>query len=138
MLQRVLRRGLGNGLQITWELAKAIVPVYFIITFLKYSPVLDMLSNACSGFMGYLGLPGEAALPLVLGNVLNLYTSIGAIEALALNSKQITIIAVMLLFSHSLFVELAVARKAGVKVLPMLTLRLSLAVSAAFILNLVL
>lgn len=138
MVQRVLRRGLKNGLQITWELAKAIVPVYFVITFLKYSPLLDMLSNACRGFMGNLGLPGEAALPLVLGNVLNLYAAIGAIEALALSSKQITIIAVMLLFSHSLFVELAVARKAGVKVLPVLTIRITMAVVAALTLNLVL
>lgn len=138
MVLRIFRRGLGNGLQITWELAKAIVPVYFIITFLKYTPVLDTLSQACRGFMGYLGLPGEAALPLVIGNALNLYPAIGAIEALALNTKQITIIAVMLLFSHCLFVEMAVTRKAGAKVLPILLLRISLAVVAAFILNILL
>jgi len=138
MVLRIFRRGLGNGIHITLELAKAIIPVYFIITFLKYSPFLEMLSQACAGFMSYLGLPGEAALPLVLGNALNLYPAIGAIEALALNGKQVTIIAVMLLFSHSLFVELAVIRKAGVKVLPILLIRISLAVGAAFLLNLML
>ena len=138
MVLRIFRRGLENGLEITLELAKAIIPVYFIITFLKYSPVLEMLSQWCQGFMGYLGLPGEAALPLVIGNALNLYPAIGAIGALALNSKQITIIAMMLLFSHSLFVELAVTRKAGVKVLPVLMLRLSLAIGSALALNIVL
>lgn len=138
MVWRIFRRGLDNGLQITWELAKAIVPVYFIITILKYSNVLNILTKWCAGLMGYCGLPGEAALPLVLGNVLNLYPAIGAIEALSLTSKQVTIIAVMLLFSHSLFVELAVTRKAGVKVMPILMLRIGLAIAAAALLNIVL
>jgi spore maturation protein SpmB len=135
---RIFRRGLSSGLQITLELAKAIVPVYFIITFLKYSPLLDILSQWCKGFMAYLGLPGEAALPLVIGNALNLYPAVGAIEALSLTGKQITIIAVMLLFSHSLFVEMAVTKKAGVRVLPVLALRIGLAISAGILLNYVL
>ena len=138
LVLRIFRRGLRNGFEITVELAKAIIPVYFLITFFKYSSLFEMLSQACQGFMGYFGLPGEAALPLVLGNALNLYPAIGAVEALTLNGKQITIIAMMLLFSHSLFIELAVIRKTGVKVLPILLLRVSLALGAAFFLNLIL
>lgn len=138
LVLRIFRRGVKNGFQITLELAKAIIPVYFLITFLKYSPLFGKLTQACQGFMGYFGLPGEAALPLVLGNALNLYPAVGAIEALVLNSKQITIIAVMLLLSHSLFIELAIMRKTGIKVLPILLLRVGLAVGAAFVLNIVL
>lgn len=138
MAWRIFRRGLINGLKITLDLAKAIIPVYFIITFLKYTVFFDWVSKWCQGFMGYLGLPGQAAVPFVLGNALNLYPAIGAIDALSLTGKQITIIAVMLLFSHSLFLELAVTHKAGVKVLPVLFLRLSLAIAAAMLLNLVL
>lgn len=138
MFWRIFRRGLVNGIQITLELAKAIVPVYFIVTFLKYTPLLDILSHWCQGFMAYFGLPGEAALPLVIGNVVHPYPAVGAIEALSLTSKQVTIIAVMLLLSHNLFVELAVSQKAGVKVLPVLTLRLGLAIGAALLLNYIL
>ena len=138
MVLRIFRRGLINGLQVTLELAKAIIPVYFIMTFLKYTQAFNLLSQWCSGFMGYFGLPGEASLPLVLGNALNLYPAVGAIEAISPTGKQVTIIAIMLLFSHSLFVELAVTRKAGVKVMPILLLRIGLAVCAALLLNIVL
>jgi len=135
---RILKNGLMNGLQVTWELAKAIVPFYFLITFVKHTPALDWISKVCEPFMSYLGLPGEASLPLVLGNALNLYPALGAIEALSMNGKQITIIAVMLLFSHSLFLELAVTKKAGVGVTPVLFLRLLMAIFAGFALNAVL
>lgn len=135
---RILKRGLGKGIQVTLELAKAIIPVYFLVTFLKYTVFFDYLSDWCQGFIGYFGLPGEASLPLVLGNVLNLYPAIGAIQALSLSGKQITIIAVMLLFCHSLFMELAVMYKAKVRVWPILLIRLFLAVAAGLLLNLVL
>lgn len=138
MYFRIFRRGITNGLQITLELAKAVVPVYFIVTFLKYTAFFELTSNWCQGFLGYLGLPGEAALPLVIGNVLNLYPAIGAIEALSMDVKQITIIAVMLLLSHSLFVELAVTYKTGVKVAPILLLRFGGAIVAGILLNIVL
>ncbi|NLK01185.1 MAG: nucleoside recognition protein [Clostridia bacterium] len=138
MFVRVFKRGFLNGIQITWELAKAIIPVYFIITFLKYTHALDWISEACQPFMHVLGLPGEASLPLVLGNALTLYPAIGAIEALAMDVKQITIISVMLLFSHSLFLELAVSKKAGVKVAPILILRVVTAVTSALLLNIIL
>jgi len=135
---RIFKRGLGKGIHITLELAKAIIPVYFLVTFLKYTVFFDYLSNWCQDFMGYFGLPGEASLPLVLGNILNLYPAIGAIQALSLNGKQITIIAVMLLFCHSLFMELAVMYKAGVRVWPIFLVRLFLAISAGLLLNLIL
>ncbi|NLT94292.1 MAG: nucleoside recognition protein, partial [Clostridia bacterium] len=42
-LKRALKLGIKDGLETTWELAKVIVPVYFIITFLKYTPVIKWL-----------------------------------------------------------------------------------------------
>ena len=138
MFFRILKDGLLNGIQITWELAKAIVPVYFLITFLKYTTLFDIISDGCEPFMKFVGLPGEASLPLVLGNTLNLYPAIGAIEALSMTPKQVTIIAVMLLSSHSLFLELAVTKKTGVKVFPILLFRLTVAVAAGVLLNAIL
>lgn len=33
-------RGFKKGINTTWELAKIVVPVYFFVTFLKYTPML--------------------------------------------------------------------------------------------------
>ena len=51
--------------------------------------------------MGIFGLSGEAAIPLVLGNGLNLYAGIAGILSLELTVKEVFIIAVMLSFSHN-------------------------------------
>ena len=86
--------------------------------------------------MGFIGLPGEAAIPLVLGNVLNLYASIGAILTLELTVKEVFILAVMLSFSHNLFVESAVATKVGIRMSVVLAVRIGLALFSAFVINL--
>jgi len=134
----IIKNGIINGIRITWDLTKAVVPIYFFIVILKHTTAFDWLSNFFEPLMSYFGLPGETALPFVLGNVLNLYPALGAIEALSLSSKQITIIAVMLLFSHSLPIELAITKKAGVKIFPVLFIRLMAAFISGLILNAVL
>ena len=107
-------RGFRKGLTTLWRLTKIVVPVYFFVTFLKMTPMLDMISRWFEPAMRLIGLPGEASLVLVLGNSINLYAGIGVITSLTLNIKQITILAVMLSFSHSLFLETAVAKRTGV------------------------
>lgn len=88
--------------------------------------------------MTLIGLPGEASLALVMGYVLNLYAAIGAILSLSLTPKQITIIAGMLLLAHCLFIESIVAKKTGVRVAPLIFLRIVLSFLYGFTLNLVL
>lgn len=80
--------------------------------------------------MGLFGLPGEAAVPLVLGNLLNLYAAIGAILAMELTVKQVFTLALMLGFSHMLPVESAICRRVGVSVLLVVGFRLGLAAAA--------
>lgn len=132
------KRGFKKGLITLWRLTKIVVPVYFFVTFLKMTPILDMVSVWFEPAMKLIGLPGEASLVLVLGNCINLYAGIGAIASLTLSIKQITILAVMLSFSHSLFLETAVAKKTGVSILVVLAIRLGLAIASGLILNIVL
>ncbi|MFA5524369.1 MAG: nucleoside recognition domain-containing protein [Tissierellales bacterium] len=134
--KQTLVNGLKNGLETTWTLSKIIVPVYFAVTVLKHTLLLEAISNVFKPFMNIVGLPGEAAIVLVLGNMVNLYATLGAIATLALTSKEITIIAVMLSFSHSLFMETAVAKKTGINVAIILIIRISLAIVSGLILNL--
>lgn len=137
LTRHTFARGLKNGAYITRELAKAIIPVYFVITVLKHTPVLDWIAEFFEPAMAVFGLPGDASVPLVLGNVLNLYFAIAAIIPLDLTAKQLTIIATMLLLSHSLFIETAINKKTGIKVKGLLALRLGSAIFSGIILNLV-
>ena len=121
----ILQRGLKSGLQTTRSLALIIVPVYLIITVLDKTPVLKFIGHIFRPLMEFIGLPGEAVMGIVLGNVLNLYAAIGAAAPLQLEQKQMTVFALFLLLSHSLPLEAAVSRMAGVKAWPFIILRLS-------------
>ncbi len=133
-----MKNGIVSGLKTTWMLTKIIVPVYFLITFLKYTPVLDWISNFLSPIMQIFGLPGEASVVLVFGNVINLSAALAAVASLSLTAKEITIIAVMLSFSHSLFMETAVAKKTGLNVYVVIMIRFTLAVFSGIMLNVLL
>lgn len=130
-----LKNGLLSGLKTTWLLTKIIVPVYFGVTFLRYTPVIKWISFLFEPVMRIVGLPGEAALALVLGNTVNLFAALGAIASLTLTSKEITIIAVMLSFSHSLFMETAVAKKTGINATVVVLIRFTLAIVSGVLLN---
>ncbi|ALC88850.1 hypothetical protein AM500_02830 [Bacillus sp. FJAT-18017] len=137
MLVNSLKKGLLVGVKTTWSLGKVIFPVTLIVSILQYTPVLPWLMKAIEPLMMLIGLPGEAAIPLVLGNFLNLYAAIGAILTLDFTVKEVFILAVMLGFSHNLIIESTVALKAGVKLWIVLTVRLGLAFLSAAVINLV-
>jgi hypothetical protein len=137
MFKQSLQKGLISGLKTTWTLGKIIFPVTLIVYFLQFTPVLPWLIKIVSPFMGLLGLSGDAAIPIVLGNLLNLYAGIGAILTLDLTVKEVFIIAVMLSFSHNLLIESSVAIKAGVKLWVILSVRIGLAIVSAILIHLV-
>ncbi|WP_180954669.1 nucleoside recognition domain-containing protein [Bacillus sp. V5-8f] len=132
-----VRKGLVAGLNTTWTLGKVIFPITLIISVLQYTPVLDWVINMVAPLMGLLGLPGDAAIPLVLGNFLNLYAGIAGILTLELSVKEVFIIAIMLSFSHNMLIESGVALKVGVKLWIILLVRIGLAIISAIIINLV-
>ncbi|MEW9502120.1 nucleoside recognition domain-containing protein [Jeotgalibacillus marinus] len=136
-MKPTFKAGLKAGLQTTWTLGKIIFPVTFIVVLLQYTPVLPWITKQIEPFMGLFGLSGEAAVPLVLGNFLNLYAGIAGILSLEMTVKEVFIIAVMLSFSHNLLIETSVALKVGVKLWVVLVVRLGLAFVSAMIINLV-
>lgn len=132
-----LKNGLLAGLKTTWTLSKVIFPITLIVVILQYTPVLPWIIDFISPFMGVLGLRGEAAIPLVLGNALNLYAGIAGILSLELTVKEVFILATMLSFSHNIFIETGVALRVGVKLWVVLVVRFGLAILSAVIINLV-
>ncbi|MBN8235386.1 nucleoside recognition domain-containing protein [Halobacillus kuroshimensis] len=135
-MKGTLLRGGKKGLDLTWTLGKVIFPVTLIVTILQYTPVLPWVMDKLEPLMGWLGLPGQAAVPLVVGNFLNLYAGIAAILSFDFTVKEVFILAVMLSFSHNLLIESTVAKKVGVSWWIVIGVRLSLAFFSAFIIHL--
>jgi spore maturation protein SpmB len=131
-----LRRGLLNGLSITFMMVKVIVPCYIAIEIVKYLGVIDTIGSVCKPFMRLFGLPGEAALALVAGYLINMYAAIAVITPLHLATKDITVIALMLGICHSVTVETPVTKRTGVNAFPLLLVRLFLSLIAGAVLNL--
>lgn len=136
MDRSTITKGFKVGLETTWSLGKVIFPVTLLVTILQYTPVLPWVIELVTPIMKIFGLSGDAAIPLVLGNFLNLYAGIGAILTLELTVKEVFIIAVMLSFSHNIFVESSIATKVGVKLWVAFAVRFALAGISAIIINL--
>ncbi len=121
-----IKQGLRNGLETTFMLGKIIVPVYFFVTILSHTPVIDWIAALFEPVMNLFNIPGEAAIVLVMGNVVGLYAAIGAIQAMSLTSFEVLVVALMLNFSHALFMETAVIRQLNFSGVKTVLLRLSL------------
>ncbi|ARF16772.1 nucleoside recognition domain-containing protein [Sporosarcina ureae] len=134
-LSNTLKNGLQVGFKTTWSLGKIIFPITLLVTILQFTPVLPWLVQLVEPIMHLFGLRGEAAVPIVLGNALNLYAGIAGIISLELTVKEVFIIAIMISFAHNLFIETAVAIKVGVKLWTVLVVRLGLAVLAGVLIN---
>jgi Fe2+ transport system protein B len=132
-----LRRGLVKGLSTCWLLVKVVFPLYILVNILKDSGALARLAVVFAPAMKYLGLPGEAALALVAGNVGNIYAGLAVMAPLGLAPRQVTIMGLVLGLSHSLIIEGAVFRKMGARPILLSLFRLSVALAAGALVNLV-
>lgn len=106
-------------------MVKIMVPTIVLVQILRAAGILEILSSAAAPFMKYFGLPGEAALALITGAVVNIYACIAVAVNIPMTAKSMTILAVMVLIAHNLIVETAVQSKAGTPAALMLAVRLS-------------
>jgi len=100
--------GAWHGVRAFLKLMLIVAPVYTAVTILKYTPVIRVFAEFMAPLMRHFGLPGEAALSIIIGNVVNLYAGLGAITALKITTDQLTVLSLMLLLSHSQILETAV------------------------------
>jgi hypothetical protein len=135
-IQGPLKRGLANGLSITFMMVKVIVPCYIAIEVIKHFGLIDIISRVCKPFMSVFGLPGEAALGLVAGYLINLYAAIAVLTPLGLPAKNLTVIALMLGICHSLTMETPITKKTGTNAWLLLFVRIVLSLFSGVALNL--
>ncbi len=134
-LRRDLVVGLKAGVATFWQLARFMIPAYALALILERLGAIDALARAASPLMSLLGLPGEAALPLVIGYVLNIYAAVGAMQALSLSVTQVTVLAISILIGHNLIVEGAVLYRAGMNGFAFGALRAVAGLAAAAVAN---
>jgi len=130
-----LKNGLKVGLLTSWKMGKIIFPISFILTIVKETSLMDWFVNLLEPLMSFIGLKGDAAIVLVLGNVLNLYAAIGAMLPMDLTMKEALILAVMLSFSHNLFIETSVATAVGIRASFVVFVRVGFAIISALCLH---
>jgi hypothetical protein len=119
---------------IIW-LLKLMLPVAFAVSFLQYWGVIDWMAQYLSPVFTHIGLPGVSAIVFITSLFLPLYSVLAVIATLTLGMREVTILAIMCLISHSLIVETAVQKKTGSSAVTMLFVRIGMSFVAAFLLN---
>lgn len=132
-----LIRGFQKSLRLLWLLVKIIVPVSCLVALLDHYGIIDQIATIFTPVMRLFGLPGEAAISLLLGFLVNIYAAMGAIAAISLTPQQITVLAVIIGICHELPVETIVCRYTGLRIPVSIALRLTTAVAAGITLNLI-
>lgn len=130
-----------DGLKKSWHLClklfKIIIPIYFIVAVLQYTKALHSIASFFKPLMVIFGLPGEAALALILANGINIYASLTVVETLSLTIKEVTILATMICISHSLPMETTILKGLKMPGYLHVFIRITTAIIIGIIMNLV-
>jgi hypothetical protein len=121
-----------------WWLLKLILPISLLVSFLQYWGVITWFAGYLKPAFSLIGLPGESAVVFITSLFVPLYGPIAVISTLTLTLREITILAIMCLITHNVFVETAIQKKTGSNPFIIFLLRLFMSFFAAFIFNLLL
>jgi len=131
-----LQKGLSKSASLLWLLTRVIIPVSCLVTLMEYYGVMEVIARLFSPLMALAGLPGEAAVALTLGFLVNYYAAVGAIVGISLSVAELTTLAVMLGISHELPVETVICSHTGLKIPFTVALRISTALVVGMVFNL--
>lgn len=109
----VLRRALPRSGRTIVMLIKLMIPISLGVGLLRWTGALDTIAGLFAPVMGLFHLPGEAAVPLVTGNLGGIYALIGAMAMIPLDPESVTILSAMALVAHNLIIEGAVQHRTG-------------------------
>ncbi len=133
-----LKAAFPKALKTAWWMLRIMLPVSLGVMLMQYFGLLVCISKYLTPVFHYIGLPGESALVFITSALLSIYAAIAVIGTLALDMREITILAIMCLISHNMIFETAVQKKTGSSALRMVLLRLIMSFVAAAIFNLLL
>ncbi len=109
--------GFREGIRKGWSgfvwLLQMLIPISFLTALLQYSGWLHRLDTLIAPVMGWIGLPGAAALPIIVGMLTGVYGGIAAMILLPFSPHQMTLIAIFVLISHNLIQESVIQARSG-------------------------
>ncbi len=124
--------------EVSWSLVKIYVPLSLLTTLLRQVGFFDWLSPYFYPLMNIMGLPGKASITLLAAFLGNVYAGIATIPALALTPREITILGIIIGFSHSLLIETGILMKLRFTSYRIAFFRVFLGISAGILANLLL
>ncbi|RNF52677.1 hypothetical protein EBI00_00715 [Marinomonas hwangdonensis] len=127
LLTELLLNGLWKEiLNVTWTLYKIMIPMIFIIKIVEEFGGIELLSQWLSPVMALVGLPSEMGLVWATTLVTNIYAGLMVFMSTDtdLTVAQVSILGTLMLLAHSLPIEVAVAKKAGVGIVMTLIIRI--------------
>ena len=130
----VAKVGLLKSAKTLWLIAIIVIPITCLIGLLEAYSILDVIVTLFAPVLKVIGLPGESALVLTLGYFVSYYASLGAIAALSLPGRDITVLGVMISICHDLFIESAICKLIGWNFIRSLLFRLAVSAAAGFVL----
>jgi len=120
-----------NGLwkeifDVTWTLYKIMIPMIIVIKVVEEFGGIELLSQWLSPVMSLVGLPSEMGLVWATTLVTNMYAGLVIFMSIDtdLTVAQVSILGTLMLLAHSLPIEVAVAKKAGVGIAMTLIIRI--------------
>ncbi len=125
--------------RIFWGLVKIMVPILLVVRVIELLGWISILGKAISPIMVWFGLPGEMGLVWVTAMSSNLYAGMAIFYQLGgaeqLTIAQVSVLSSMMLVSHGLPIEAAIAKAVGAKLRFTLVLRIGGAMLFGFILH---
>jgi hypothetical protein len=129
------RNSYKKALSTAWWILRIMLPISLAVMVLQYFGILQYISDFLSPVFKHIGLHGESALVYITCVLLNIYAAIAVIGTLALNMREITILAVMCLIAHNMIVETTIQKRTGSNVIRIILLRIICSFIAAAALN---
>ena len=127
-----LRTGAVKGWRSYLWVLKILVPVSLATTLLHYSGLTSQLGLLLIPLMNPIGLPGEAAVPLLIGLTAGFYPGLAAMSALPFSAAQFNLLAIFMLQAHNLPQEGLIQAKSGLGTWKAMLVRLVIATATVW------
>jgi hypothetical protein len=134
-ISKAFSRSLKPTIKVSLLMLKVFIPLSLITLLLRQLGVLDALAPYLSPFMSLIGLPGEAAITLLVGFTNSIYAALATTAAMDLTARQITILGLVLGFAHSLFVETGILTNLRMATVKIALFRIVVGIVSGMILN---
>ena len=129
-----------SSLEITYELFIIMIPTLIVVKILDELGFVEILNKFFAPLMFLLGLPEAISLVFTTSMLTSPYAGLivfsGLPADMSFTAAQASVLGLLILFTHSLPIEVIICRKAGVRARAMIFIRLGLGVLSCYLLNL--